>query len=216
MELNDFQIRINNKFKKESISILEYNGYREYLKVKCNKCGKEFEFDHACSILSTNKEYVCKDCNPNEWAILKTFDQKKNKFKEWYQNQNKFTLVSNLDSIVKATHKIQMRCNNCGEINEKVMYDYVRGRGCGKCSRTKKKTNQEFLVEIPKEYEPLEEYQNAYTKILMRHKKCGFIWKITPHNLLTGKGCPRCNRMISKGEQKIINFLQENHIEFVH
>jgi hypothetical protein len=52
-------------------------------------------------------------------------------------------------------------------------------------------------------------------KIKVRHLECGFIWKITPSNLKLGKGCPKCNKKISKGEQKIINWLDKNSIEYL-
>jgi hypothetical protein len=68
----------------------------------------------------------------------------------------------------------------------------------------------------PIDYEILEKYSGMHNKIAVRHKKCGFIWKITPNNLKLGKGCPKCNKKISKGEQKIIKFLQDNNIEFIH
>jgi hypothetical protein len=34
----------------------------------------------------------------------------------------------------------------------------------------------------------------------MKHNFCGFIWEVKPSNLENGKGCPKCNRKISKGE----------------
>ena len=55
---------------------------------------------------------------------------------------------------------------------------------------------------MPPDYEALEEYAGMDTKILMRHS-CGFIRKMTPHNLLAGHTrCPRCGPTYSKGEQK--------------
>ena len=61
---------------------------------------------------------------------------------------------------------------------------------------TKRKTHEEFIREIKKkygdEYEVLGKYVNNHTKIKVLHTKCEYEWKITPHNLLTGKGCPVC------------------------
>ena len=61
---------------------------------------------------------------------------------------------------------------------------------------TKRKTNEEYIIELAKkmpDYEALEPYVNKYTKILHRHKTCGHEWKIKPDNILFGKGCPKCN-----------------------
>ena len=76
--------------------------------------------------------------------------------------------------------------------------------------------HQAFLLRVPKEYTPLEEYAGMDNKILFKHK-CGFIRAITPHNLLAGHtNCPRCAPKISKGERKIMNVLEASNIEFEH
>ena len=43
------------------------------------------------------------------------------------------------------------------------------------------------------EYTLLEDYINSKTKILMKHNKCGFEWKVAPDNFLAGTKCPKCN-----------------------
>lgn len=60
---------------------------------------------------------------------------------------------------------------------------------------SKKKTHQEYLQDLEKinsGYEPIEQYQNAYTKIKHKCKKCGCITTIEPHSVLTGHNCPIC------------------------
>lgn len=66
----------------------------------------------------------------------------------------------------------------------------------------------------PEGYELLEPYKGMHNKIKVKHLNCGFIWEITPNNLDLGKGCPKCNRKISKGEQKIIKWLNDNNITY--
>ena len=67
---------------------------------------------------------------------------------------------------------------------------------------------------LPDEYVYIEPYKGMHNKVLIQHQKCGFIWKITPNNIKLGKGCPKCNKRISKGEQKIIAWLESNKIEY--
>ena len=60
---------------------------------------------------------------------------------------------------------------------------------------SKKKTTEEYkseLKSINHNIEPCEEYQGANIKILHRCLICGNIWKINPHNILSGYGCPTC------------------------
>ena len=67
----------------------------------------------------------------------------------------------------------------------------------------------------PKEgYSLIGKYTGMQNKVLMKHNLCGFIWEVKPSNLENGKGCPKCNRKISKGEQKIIKWLENNHINY--
>lgn len=73
---------------------------------------------------------------------------------------------------------------------------------------------------LKKEYIPREgyiligEYQGMQNKVLIKHCDCGFIWSVKPNNLESGRGCPKCNRKISKGEQKIIKWLNFNQINY--
>ena len=58
-----------------------------------------------------------------------------------------------------------------------------------------KKTHQQFIDEISDkgiQVEVLEEYINTQTALSCKCKKCGWVWKIRPGNLLSGCGCPKC------------------------
>ena len=67
----------------------------------------------------------------------------------------------------------------------------------------------------PEDYELVSEYKGMSHKVFIRHKKCGFIWGITPSNLKQGKGCPKCNKVMSKGEQVIKRWLEKNNIKYI-
>lgn len=67
----------------------------------------------------------------------------------------------------------------------------------------------------PEGYELLSDYNGMHHKIIIKHLDCGFIWGITPANLKLGKGCPKCNKKISKGEQKIKIWLENHNIEYL-
>ena len=75
-----------------------------------------------------------------------------------------------------------------------------------------KKTHEEFIKEIKQkfgdEYCFLERYQNAKTPILCRHS-CGYEWRISPTNILPGKGCPRCKKRIHYTLSDAQKFFQE-------
>lgn len=126
-----------------------------------------------------------------------------------------------LSTYINAKTKILVR-HNCEKCNfhewEVTPDNLLRGKGCPICKGIKiekklKKTNEEFIKEIKDkysdEYTILEDYINSQIKILVRHNKCGYNWKITPNSLLRGRGCPVC------GNKKRILTKRKIHDEFV-
>ena len=63
------------------------------------------------------------------------------------------------------------------------------------------------------EYTVSGDYINANTPILMKHKKCGTEYLVTPNKFLHDRRCPHCKR--SKGEEKIANHLTKLNINFI-
>lgn len=111
----------------------------------------------------------------------------------------------------------QVKCLICGTLYTKkggYFLDKRKVSICKNCIPTQPNTLKEDFL-LPEEYEYIEPYCGMHNKVLIRHKKCGFIWKITPNNIKLGKGCPKCNKKVSKGEQKIIQWLKLNHINYI-
>ena len=77
----------------------------------------------------------------------------------------------------------------------------LNGCGCPKCSNRLLKTHEQYLHELNErqpDFECLEQYNGTNTKILHRHKTCGFEWKITPHRIMTDGCCPYCSEKVRK------------------
>ena len=101
-----------------------------------------------------------------------------------------------VDSIIK--------CRTCGTIYIKKGGNFLDKRKisiCKKCFTTQPNTLKK-------------EYKGMHNKVLLKHNQCGFCWYITPANLKLGKGCPKCNKKVSKGEQTIIKYLEEHDIKY--
>lgn len=91
-----------------------------------------------------------------------------------------------------------------------------KNRGCPICNGYLK-TNSVFieqLQQINSNIEVLEPYINSTTKLKCRCKKCGALWKSDPHHLLSGKGCPCCDK--SKGELTVQTILQKYNIPYTY
>lgn len=110
--------------------------------------------------------------------------------------------------------KITVRNSQCGHIYDANAGNILMGSGCPKCHGMK--SHDEFVSIIeekyPMKYDILGTYKNNRTKILVRHKPCGYEWTTSPKDLLNAERCPRC--MKSRGELYIEEYLKREGIEY--
>lgn len=63
-------------------------------------------------------------------------------------------------------------------------------------SKNKSKKHEQFVKEVyglvGNDYEIVDTYLNAKTKINILHKVCGKVYQVKPNNFLSGKRCPYC------------------------
>lgn len=118
-----------------------------------------------------------------------------------------YDLVGNeyvfLDSYVKATVKLRVKHNTCGNIYEVSPNNFFQGSRCPMCYvKARRKTNDQFKQEIyalvGNEYTFLDSYLTTDTKIRVKHNKCGNIYKVSPNKFIHGRRCPLCYGNIKK------------------
>ena len=161
----------------------------------------------------------CPKCSHQSYKYtLNNFIEKSNKI-----HNNKYD-YSKVEYINNST-KVCIICPIHGEFWQMPKH-HLQGYGCKKCANDLNKTNQPsqknnetFIKEARTihgdKYEYITPYINAKTKITIKCLKCGNIFEQTPHKHINVKhGCPKCN--ISKMENEITLFLQENKINFEH
>ena len=115
-----------------------------------------------------------------------------------------------LGTYQTALTQIQVRCSLCGKIWETKPNSLLSGNGCPECGKKKKgdalrKSNRVFLEELALAnpmIEALEEYKGNKVKILLYCRTCGNKWTATPHDILSGHGCPKCGYKKQKSEQR--------------
>jgi very-short-patch-repair endonuclease len=115
-------------------------------------------------------------------------------------------------NYINDNSKIIIICKEHGEFEQKVS-NHLQGKGCNKCAdiiRTLKRSKSinQFILDAKKVHCDKYEYNNVIYKNSTTHVlvtcKTHHDFKITPSNLLRGKGCPLC---VNKGEKKVFENL---------
>lgn len=182
--------------------------------IKCLNCQTERTYTRIYGLFAKRKTRFCSNCSEtlSQKKVKEIIKAKGFEFIHW-ANEN--------DINGKIIFRVEFRCPKCNRITNRRVWEMLHNDDeCGYCGKghRRKKDNELFLTEInkkfPEQYDILDSYIDAKTKLHVRHLDCGFIFSITPDNLLQGKGCPRCNRYNSKGSKAIKKWLQEQNFSF--
>lgn len=108
--------------------------------------------------------------------------------------------------------KILHRCKIDGYEWKVAPSNLLSGTGCPVCSKKKKKTHTEYIIEVNKinpNIEVVGEYTTAKTKILHRCKIDGHEWYVAPTTILSGYGCPVCGGSMHKTHEEYVAEIAE-------
>ena len=123
---------------------------------------------------------------------------------------------SNIKFIKNTNSILEIKCKIHGEFRQ--TYKTHLKSGCLQCGiESSKLSLDKFIkrsIEIHGDKYNYSKsiYNNIYSKLLIKCSKHGF-FKQEPKSHLRGSGCPICKS--SKGEIKILNFLDDNKIKYV-
>ncbi len=106
-------------------------------------------------------------------------------------------ILKNSINFVELSNVYEFTCLKCKSDWKEVASKCLKRNSCPKCKiRANTKTNEMYLSELNitnSKLMPIEKYQTAVKKIKHKCLNCGFIWKISPNNALSGRGCPKCS-----------------------
>ena len=158
------------------------------------------------------KGHGCPQCAKN--GVRPTLEAFRARFSDKMINLSEF-------EYKRATDAGKCICERCGNVWYTTPMSLMKGSGCPRCAkerRIKKRTSnlEEFLLKYEKLYGKrydfgMSVYKNALTKmdvLCPLHGK----FSMTPNDLLSGHGCPKCNA--SSLEQAVRNILMSYDIEF--
>ena len=208
----EFERRLKEKFPNEPIEILKYEKMSGPVDYKCLICGEQHYIYKGSDLLY--KKHLCNKC----WYSKGKGEQTKQEQKEAIEIIKKssdleFIKFGYNNKLMKNT--IIFRCKKCGLQTEWQLKFFLKRKLCPGCSYNSKHFTTKGAQSRLKDYTLLEDYESSDKKLLVRHNECGFIWKTTVHNLISGYGCPKCSKKHSKGEKKIIEWLNLNKIDFI-
>lgn len=201
----EFLNRFYRNYPKAKIELLEYTAISKPAIIKCQYCGKILKKNVARHFFFT---FNC--CHSTD-------ETKIEKLKRLYENSDgEYSIVKLLKK-----QKVIIRHNKCGTEQTRVINSCLDNPySCKYCETriNKLKNNQEDIQqELDKLFFgaiELLEYNGYELKNKYRCKKCGFIFEQKHVCLRQSRGCPKCDRYISKGERMMEELLQHKNIKY--
>lgn len=181
MELRE----INSKV----IVLGEYTNNKTKILCECRDCGNRWEMIPQNLLRGQG----CPKCG----RIRATNKNKKTQEQFVIELRQKNPLVLLVGKYINSSTKVEVECKRCKYRWQANPMDLLGGHGCPKCAGSIKKTHSQFCDELHKvlpSIEPLEEYQSANKKIMVKCAVCGYAWFVRPHDLLRSKGCSICRK----------------------
>jgi len=199
----EFVNEVKEKYGDEFTVLGTYSGAINKILVK-HSCGHKYKVP-PIALLSGNGCPKCSNC------YRRSEEEFVNEIKDVWKDEYEI-----LGKYINSHTKILVK-HFCGYEYNATPIGLLSGRGCSKCGGNYKPTTEEFKQRIYEmysaEYEILGEYTNSITKILVKHC-CQNQYFVTPTDLLSGKGCPKCCRKQSKGEKAVEKHLKLLELDF--
>lgn len=208
----EYQNRLNELFPNEPVELLEYTKASAPCTYKCLICGEEYKIYKAGDL--QRKKHLCNKCwyGKGQGTQTKIYKQKALEIIS-EDGDKEFVEFGYNNKLSKPT--IKFLCTKCNSVSEFQLIYFLKRHQCPHCSYNAKHfTTEGIQYRLPKEYTLLEDYKGTDSKVLIRHEECGFIWKATIHDILSGCGCPKCSKKRSKGERKISKLLEDWNLNY--
>ena len=197
----------NNKY---DYSQTTYKVGRDKIKIICKDHGEFMQQADA----HIRQKQGCPTCGTIKQVVKRT--KTLEKFIEDSINLHGNKYDYSKSNYVNDNSKIIIICKEHGEFEQKVS-NHLQGKGCNNCAdiiraSKKSKSIDKFVLDAKNihcdkyEYNNVI-YKNSSTHVLVTCKTHGD-FKITPTNLLRGKGCPLC---VNKGESKLYHSIHTYH-----
>lgn len=181
--------------------------------VKCTNSNHEPYFTNIDNFKNNNRRCRhCKEQQNTELYKRKTYEE----IKEYIESFG-YKMLSK--EYINAHEKLLIQCDE-NHIYETNYNCFQQGKRCPECNKEKMKNLKTHSYEYIKTYIENEGYRLLSKTYEKSKKKIKLLcpnnheWNVTFDNFQQGKRCPICN--ISKGERRIIDWLDNNNIEYIY
>lgn len=198
-KLDEIKQRCFQKYQDAYEILGKYTDSKTPLHIRHNTCGKEFYI--------TAQKFFKTGC-PVCAAAFAVQRKQENSIKAFYAllpacEARGYTFAGDVCNGLSKPNVFL--CNHCGETWLTTASSIVNGRNHICMSPCKKKTHHEYVKQVFElvgaEYSVLTEYQDAFTKVQMRHNLCGHTYMVSPvHFTSTGRRCPVCTKATAPEE----------------
>lgn len=203
-----FEKIILEKRGKEYILIGEFRGYTKKVNIKHLACGHEWNVNGNYFI---NEEQECPECKKK-----RTIQEKTDKFKLIVKESegDNYKVLGEYTSYNDPIKMFHVTCKNNYYV--RPSHFISRNHRCPFCSKSRRKTAEEFKGNVYKkyqdEYDILGEYYNNRTPILIKHMTCGYEFKIPPREFLDKSKCPICSKNCQRFNTEVFELKMKNVI----
>lgn len=202
-------------------------GSAQKVKVQCDYCGKIYEQNYHSYVLGTKKfpfKACCHNCTGKKARETSLKRRQDKLFNEVQQRCDElgYILLTKKEDILTCKQKIEYICPIHGKVSQ-VIDHLLRGHVCNKCGniaigKKNLKNKQNIHKLINKDgnvWLNPDEYTGTFDLNLKIKCKCGKEFTTSLANYRHGiTKCKSCTHSLSKGEETIKDFLDQNHISY--
>ncbi|MEX1550452.1 hypothetical protein [Enterococcus sp. C50] len=184
----EFIEEVREKQGERFIILSEYIDAKTKIYSRCSHCGTT-EYKNPWDILKGS----CKNCHRVKLSQVHSKTHKE--FKKEVEYGGGYLLLSEYRN---SKEKVEIKHLICGHNFFMTPSKFSYGQRCPDCMRPNhNRTHEEFLKQFMfvanGEYEVLGEFTTVEKKTLIKHKKCGCEYEVSPHKFINGKRrCPKC------------------------
>lgn len=178
----EFKNKVDDIQDNQYLILGEYKNRHSTIKVQCKNCGLIWE-PRASLLL---KGRVGENCKHH-------INLKEDGVKTRISNATNGN-ISMTGEYKGAKIKTNMVCNVCGYKWSTQPYIVYSGHGCPRCNGKTRMTNeilQKYILENASDYDLVGNVVTSKELVKFKHKKCGHVFNMTPHNFIQGHRCPR-------------------------